>query len=31
MPAKSTDDKDRQVHSIEDQIAVLRKLAKKEN
>ncbi len=28
---KSTDDKDRQVHSIEDQIAVLRKLAKKEN
>ncbi len=27
---KSTDDKDRQVHSIEDQIAVLHKLAKKE-
>ncbi len=27
---KSTDDKDRQVHSIEDQVAVLRKLAKKE-
>lgn len=28
---KSTDDKDKQVHSIEDQIAVLRKLAKKES
>jgi DNA invertase Pin-like site-specific DNA recombinase len=28
---KSTDDKDKQVHSIEDQIAVLRKLAKKED
>src|SRR3990167_4069035 len=27
---KSTDDKDKQVHSIEDQVAVLRKLAKKE-
>ncbi len=28
---KSTDDKDKQVHSIEDQVTVLRKLAKKEN
>ena len=27
---KSTDDKDKQIHSIEDQVAVLRKLAKKE-
>ncbi|MCK9345404.1 MAG: recombinase family protein, partial [Candidatus Pacebacteria bacterium] len=28
---KSTDDKEKQIHSIEDQVAVLRKLAKKEN
>ncbi len=27
---KSTDDKDKQIHSIQDQVTVLRKLAKKE-